>query len=152
MASNTNFLGLLKKDPVADANDTFNIQSMLNENWDKIDAAYDMLQTLIRERAQIASGTVTGSSKAGADSPNSITFPFKPKMVYVSNSSRDAASASYTKFGSFLWVEGVTEDKIASGNYGDIHRRYNLEGNTLSWWVEDTNYSAAILGRYVAIG
>ena len=37
MASNTNNLGLLKKDPVADGNDTFNVRTMLNENWDKID-------------------------------------------------------------------------------------------------------------------
>lgn len=41
MANFTKFLQLLKKDPVADANDTFNIQTMLNENWDKIDAAMD---------------------------------------------------------------------------------------------------------------
>lgn len=39
MASNTPNLNLLKKDPIADGNDTFNIQTMLNENWDKIDAA-----------------------------------------------------------------------------------------------------------------
>ncbi|GIP54436.1 phage tail protein [Paenibacillus vini] len=39
MASNTPNLNLLKKDPVTDGNDTFNIRTMLNENWDKIDAA-----------------------------------------------------------------------------------------------------------------
>lgn len=39
MASYTTNLNLLKKDPVADASDTFNITTMLNENWDKIDAA-----------------------------------------------------------------------------------------------------------------
>jgi hypothetical protein len=38
LASNTPRLNLYKKDPVADANDTFNIQTMLNDNWDKIDA------------------------------------------------------------------------------------------------------------------
>lgn len=38
MASNTPNLNLLKKDPVTDGNDTFNIETMLNENWDKIDA------------------------------------------------------------------------------------------------------------------
>ena len=38
MASNTPRLNLYKKDPVADANDTFNIQTMLNDNWDRIDA------------------------------------------------------------------------------------------------------------------
>lgn len=37
MASHTKNLELLKKDPVADGADTFNIETMLNENWDKID-------------------------------------------------------------------------------------------------------------------
>jgi len=39
MASNTPNLNLLKKDPTTDGSDTFNIELMLNENWDKIDAA-----------------------------------------------------------------------------------------------------------------
>ena len=39
MASYTEHLELLKKDPVADGADTFNIQTMLNDNWDKIDDA-----------------------------------------------------------------------------------------------------------------
>lgn len=37
MASNTSYINLYKKDPVADRNDTFNITTMLNENWDKLD-------------------------------------------------------------------------------------------------------------------
>lgn len=32
-------LNLLKKDPVVNANETFNIVTMLNDNWDKIDKA-----------------------------------------------------------------------------------------------------------------
>lgn len=39
MATTTPNLALLKKDPVADGADTFNIETMLNENWDKVDAA-----------------------------------------------------------------------------------------------------------------
>ena len=39
MASYTNHLKLLKKDPVADGADTFNIDTMLNDNWDKVDEA-----------------------------------------------------------------------------------------------------------------
>lgn len=39
MSSNTPNLGLLKKDPITDGNETFNIQTMLNDNWDKIDEA-----------------------------------------------------------------------------------------------------------------
>lgn len=37
MASYTPNLNLLMKDPVADGADTFNIETMLNENWEKID-------------------------------------------------------------------------------------------------------------------
>lgn len=39
MAEHTPNLGLLKKDPLADGNETFNIETMLNDNWDKIDEA-----------------------------------------------------------------------------------------------------------------
>lgn len=37
MGSYTKNMNLYKADPVADANDTFNIKKMLNDNWDKID-------------------------------------------------------------------------------------------------------------------
>ncbi len=43
MSSNTNFLDLLMKDPVANKDDTFNIETMLNENWRKIDTLLGML-------------------------------------------------------------------------------------------------------------
>ena len=38
MGSYTRNMNLYKADPVADANKTFNIATMLNDNWDKIDA------------------------------------------------------------------------------------------------------------------
>lgn len=38
MGTHTKNLNLYKADPVADANKTFNITTMLNENWDKVDA------------------------------------------------------------------------------------------------------------------
>jgi hypothetical protein len=37
LSSNTTKLNLYKKNPDTDGNDTFNIETMLNENWDKID-------------------------------------------------------------------------------------------------------------------
>jgi hypothetical protein len=40
MASNTPNLGLCKADPTIDKDKTFNIKTMLNDNWDKIDAAF----------------------------------------------------------------------------------------------------------------
>ena len=43
MSSNTPNLGLLKKDPTTERNDTFNIKTMMNDNWDKIDEAVGAL-------------------------------------------------------------------------------------------------------------
>lgn len=39
MSSNTPNLDLLKKDPVVEGEDTFNIKTMMNDNWDKLDEA-----------------------------------------------------------------------------------------------------------------
>lgn len=39
MASNTPNLGLLKKNTLTDGNDTFNVKTMMNDNWDKVDGA-----------------------------------------------------------------------------------------------------------------
>ncbi|MBS4881310.1 MAG: hypothetical protein KH138_13620 [Firmicutes bacterium] len=47
MASNTENLNLLIKDPSVDGADTFNVNTMLNENWKKIDQfAGTVAQTL----------------------------------------------------------------------------------------------------------
>ena len=45
MATNTPNLELLKKNPTTDGSDTFNIQTMLNDNWDKIDSFAGSLDT-----------------------------------------------------------------------------------------------------------
>ncbi|MNJ29315.1 hypothetical protein D3C77_238760 [compost metagenome] len=65
MSSNTKHLGLLKKDPILDKNETFNIQTMLNENWDKIDDAVEggFLQSKAYIDEQINLVTATGIPK-----------------------------------------------------------------------------------------
>ncbi|MBU5672276.1 hypothetical protein [Paenibacillus brevis] len=49
MANHTPNLDLLKKNPATDGNDTFNIETMLNENWDKIDAAVGQVKEEIAD-------------------------------------------------------------------------------------------------------
>jgi len=67
MSSNTTNLNLLKMDPVTDGADTFNIETMLNENWDKIDAAANesipnSLSTA-SDQVPVSSGIGTWASK-----------------------------------------------------------------------------------------
>lgn len=51
MSSNTPNLGLLKKDPLTDGNDTFNIKTMLNDNWDKIDEAVSAIDEKVTDHS-----------------------------------------------------------------------------------------------------
>lgn len=62
MSSNTKHLGLLKKDPIIDKNETFNIQTMLNNNWDKIDDAVEGIQSSI-ENVNIPDASLTQRGK-----------------------------------------------------------------------------------------
>ncbi|MGY0692609.1 hypothetical protein ACW2QC_07415 [Virgibacillus sp. FSP13] len=75
MASNTQNLKLLKKDPVADGNETFNIETMLNDNWDKIDEKVATKEELDNIDVPVKSvnnktGDVTlSASDVGAETP-----------------------------------------------------------------------------------
>ncbi|WP_308531496.1 phage tail protein [uncultured Paenibacillus sp.] len=73
MATNTPNLNLLKKDPVADGNETFNIQTMLNENWDKIDAAVGEMD--IPDASLTAKGKVQLSSETDSDAEDRAATP-----------------------------------------------------------------------------
>ncbi len=47
----TQFLNLFKAEPIVDGNAVFNITTMLNENWDKVDLAVKNLDGDIRQMA-----------------------------------------------------------------------------------------------------
>ncbi|WP_433617397.1 hypothetical protein [Paenibacillus cellulositrophicus] len=51
MSSNTPNLDLLKKNPSTDGNDTFNIKTMLNDNWDKIDEAVSAIDEEVADHS-----------------------------------------------------------------------------------------------------
>lgn len=73
MASNTPNLNLLKKDPVTDGDDTFNIKTMLNDNWDKIDAA--MGQVDIPDASLTVKGKVQLSSATDSEAQDRAATP-----------------------------------------------------------------------------
>lgn len=79
MASNTSNLNLLKKDPLTDGKDTFNIKTMLNDNWDILDAKIGDLKAIASafgldpESASVSDiisnvgKVITGSNAPGSD-------------------------------------------------------------------------------------
>ncbi|MEC0171426.1 hypothetical protein, partial [Paenibacillus graminis] len=90
MSSNTPNLNLLKKDPVTDGDDTFNIDTMLNENWDKIDAA-------VGNKVDKVSGKQL--------STNDYTTAEKNKLAGITTGAGGANSATDTVIGNRTIVD-----------------------------------------------
>ena len=71
MSDYTTNLNLVKKDPDNDGNDYFNIKTILNDNWDKIDAAVAEKETSIGAQAKVdnlaGTGRTTQTVKGNAD-------------------------------------------------------------------------------------
>ena len=105
MAKYTSHLGLYCKDPIDDGKDTFNIQTMLNDNWEKIDktlrplneemglAKYvlDRLKDYIKLSEK---GVANGVATIGEDSK--VPANQLPDMDYVKSSEKGAANGVAT--------------------------------------------------------
>lgn len=105
MAGNTKNLGLYFKEPLKDGNDTFNIQTMLNENWEKID---NVLWPLNKEMgiskfvSDGLKGCIKLSEKGAANGVATLGEDSKvpanqlPDMDYVKSSEKGAANGVAT--------------------------------------------------------
>lgn len=105
MAGNTQNLGLYFKEPIKDGNDTFNIQTMLNDNWTKLDSILRVLSQnkpladYITERLQSyvksdEKGAANGVAKLGED--GKVPADELPSMDYIPTSEKGAANGVAT--------------------------------------------------------
>ena len=75
---------------------------------------------------RIAAGSYTGAGQAGADHPNTLTFPFPPKLVVLAVG--DAHSV-------------LLSPNAQAAGYYEAYNRYGMlkltwSGNSLSWYVK----------------
>ncbi|GAU79501.1 hypothetical protein [Fusibacter sp. 3D3] len=68
----TQFLNLFKAEPIVDGNAVFNITTMLNENWDKVDHAVKTLDGDIKEMA--SSTTYLQEEEPIAVNPSTVWY------------------------------------------------------------------------------
>lgn len=152
MASKTNHLDLLIMDPVADRDTTFNLETMMNENWRKLDAAViemdATLRNLIGERAQIVCGSYEGTGTYGADNPNTLNVGFRPKLVifnkgvYQGNST---SSRMQSTTGPSVFFENGNSVTYLNSN-GDATYKANAQIITVtddgvSWYYEEGTFT-----------
>ena len=117
---------------------------------------------------RLATGSYAGTGTYGTSNPNTLTFPFEPKLVIVTG--RTNTTSDYQSMGIFVqgaqWTFGAgagtaLNTTVSSGNNGANQITWN--GNTISWYTLCTattaNYKPAAQlnssGRtyyYIAIG
>jgi len=133
----------------------------LAELWSLVKAQDSGVTTamtaLANTKAKIATGSYTGTGTGGESNPNSLTFSFAPKFVFIipqsSNSDR-------------YWGAFIPPANVGLSSASDSAERItncSLSGNTLSWYYYqfgvDANTTATrqlnqsgVAFQYVAIG
>ena len=142
MATNTSRLGLLKKDTATDGNDTFNIKTMLNDNWDKIDAKVatlgadgkvpaDQLSISVSDASTTQKGVVMLEDSVTS---TSITKAATPKSVKTVNDALDAhktdlASQENGKGASLIGIEDSANQFTATTVEGALTELFTSVSN-----------------------
>lgn len=100
--------------------------------------------------AKIATGSYTGTGKYGLNNPNSLTFEFTPKMLFITI---DTATNTLYTIAATLYLAGLSHSSYAgsykscgtisgSGNSNNRVLNAKLTGNTLYWYNPTTSTAA----------
>ena len=119
-----------------------------NDAMSRIDAAVTACGN-----CRIATGTYTGTGEYGEEHPNTLTFDFAPKVIYIRY-----GNASW--YGDTVFFPGMTRGYVQFQNNsgGDITITWSNGGRTVSWC--SPSYAGAQLNLlnsenpyyYIAIG
>lgn len=97
--------------------------------------------------AQIESGSYMGTGTYGASNPNSYTFQFPPKLVFI------YAFTGYTSQGWLLVDSSTGYYSNGSSSFSEV--QVSASGNTVFWWsngagpVSNLQYNASGTTYYI---
>lgn len=77
---------------------------------------------------RVAAGSYTGSGTFGENSPNRLTFPFKPLVVFISGGKNPC-----------ILMAGETDYQQSLGMLEAVWK-LSWTGNTLSWYISSVSY------------
>ena len=93
--------------------------------------------TLANTKAKIATGSYKGTGTFGASNPNTLTFPFTPKVVLFFQDTRYRnGGGNATEVGLYFWGVGAYWYNNSGGS-----KAASVSGNTMTWYSTE-NYIA----------
>lgn len=102
-----------------------------------VDQALQTLNYKLLDKAEIASGTYTGTGTCGANNPCHLTFPFEPKLVLVSDEDHLLILHAGTDYAPNFGIQSQT----ISGTYtndGYFGMRVFWSDTGVSWYHSNT--------------
>lgn len=95
----------------------------------------------VGNKVQMATGSYTGTGTYGSENPNTLTFEFEPKLVFVFGKGDGILPAGSNAWsGGFLYLFGATLTYVTETSYGQVN--FTLGGKSLSWYSSGSNPSA----------
>jgi hypothetical protein len=135
----TTIWNLLKKNPATDGNEMFNIQTMLNDNWDKIDSALGMKAV----NADVRAATIANITLSGLQTVDGVALA-EGDRVLVKNQATGNENGIYVA-SSNAWTRSADADtsaKLAAGIFVQVKEG---SANAGTGWVL-SNPGAITLG------
>ena len=104
---------------------------------------------------RIASGTYTGNGNTGAQHPNTLTFPFEPKLLVIQNEA-GAATDEYRPYEREMMLLVRPVGLFSYDGYSlNYHNIVTWSGNSVSWYGSNAVIQLNQDGdtyHYVALG
>ena len=101
-------------------------------------------------KASIATGSYTGTGTYGSSNPNSLTFDFEPKIVFIGGKGTRGVYASfpYVWGGKYIYLQS---------NGTTYSNNVSIGGNTMTWYSTNSAASYQLnntgtVYNYIAIG
>lgn len=150
LASNTTNLNLYKKDPIADKDQTFNITTMMNENWDKIDQNAGQTATQLAQDVQDLQ-THLADSVTDADGAHGLIVEYgswTPTLAGVTTAGVNTYSLQQGRY--YKIGKQITVSFRVTLSAKDAAMNGNILINGLPFAVADISTSGTI-GQYGSI-
>ncbi|WP_339322302.1 pyocin knob domain-containing protein [Paenibacillus sp. FSL W8-0194] len=141
MASNTPNLGLLKKDPIADGNETFNIQTMLNDNWDKIDEAVGNIKvpdaSLTDKGVVQLSNATNGTREDVAATEKAVKAAYNQAVSYIEARGWQKSPLTTNDGRGINLPDGTDLNTVVNIGFYDVNAPLNAPSSIMpvgNWW------------------
>ena len=120
-----------------------------------LDKALEKLVEVVTGSVKIATGSYVGTGKYGASNPNTLTFDFEPKVVFISDDSPSTSTDMRERYQSTALIYGTAYGRIENFNTAVGKVSLTWKNNVLKFYGSSVAVQLNDSSRtykYVAIG